>query len=84
MNCRSRKSGSESWRFTEIPIYIIPEKGRWMDSTALYRKTGPYDSQSPPALPDAQKDIPVPVMYLDGGVEPAGTKVISPYACKRE
>ncbi len=75
---------SESRRFTEVPNYIIPEKGKWMDSTALYRKTGPYDSQALRALPDAQKDIPVPVMYLDGGVEPAGTKVIWPYACKRE
>lgn len=75
---------SDSPRFIEVPNYIVPQNARWMDSTALYRKAPPYDSQSLKALPDAEKDIPVPVMYLDGTTEPAGTKLIWPYACKRD
>lgn len=74
---------SDSRRFAEIPNYIISENGRWMDSNALYRRTPPYDSPSLRATPDAEKGIPIPVMYLDGSVEPAGTKLIWPYACKR-
>jgi hypothetical protein len=75
---------SDSRRFAEVPNYIIPEKGHWMDPTALYRKTGPYDSPSLKALAEAEKEIPVPVMSLDGKVEPANAKLIWPYACKRE
>jgi hypothetical protein len=36
------------------------------------------------ALPDAEKSIPIPIMYLDGTTEPANTKLIWPYACRRD
>lgn len=75
---------SDSPRFTEIEGYIVPENGRWMDPNALYRRTPPYDSPSVKALPEIEKEIPVPVMYLDGSTEPANTRLIWPYACRRE
>lgn len=75
---------SDSPRFAEVPNYIIPEKGRWMDPTALYRKSAPYESVALRALPEAEKGVAVPVMFLDGAVAPAATKLIWPYACKRE
>jgi hypothetical protein len=70
-------------RYAEIAGNVVPEHGRWMDPVAFYRKSGPYDSQSMAALPDAQKFVPIPVMFLDGAVQPGGTKLIWPYACAR-
>lgn len=75
---------SDSPRFAEVPNSVIPERGLWMDPNALYRGSPPYDSPSLKALPEAEKKIPVPVMFLDGTMEPATTKLIWPYACKRE
>ena len=75
---------SDSPRFAEVADYIVPEKARWMDSNALYRKAPPYDSQSVKALPETDKNVPIPIMYLDGTTEPANTKLIWPYACKRD
>lgn len=74
---------SETRRYAEVQNYVIPENPRWMDSNAFYRKSGPYDSQSLKALPEAEKGIPIPIMYLDGTTEPVTTKMIWPYACKR-
>lgn len=63
---------------------IIPVKGRWMDPNALYRGKPPFDSTAMKALPEPEKNIPIPVMFEDGGAYPTGTKLIWPYACKRE
>jgi hypothetical protein len=35
------------------------------------------------ALPEAEKDVPIPVLFDDGEAFPADTKVVWPYACKR-
>ena len=75
---------SDSPQFVEVPNYVVPKDGRWMDPNALYRLKPPYDSQSLLSLPDAEKEVPVPIMYLDGTVEPAASKLIWPYACKRD
>lgn len=75
---------SDSPRFAEVPNYIVPEHVRWMDSNAFYRLTAPYDTTALRDLPDAEKGVPIPIMFLDGAVSPAGTKRIWPYACKRE
>lgn len=71
-------------KFAEVNDTVIPLDGRWMDPHALYRGKPPFDSQSLKALSDAEKDIPVPVMYENGTTEPAGTKLIWPYLCRRE
>jgi hypothetical protein len=75
---------SESPEFAVVPNYVVPKDGRWMDPNALYRKSPPYDSAALKALPEAEKEIPVPVMFLDGAVEPSGSKLIWPYACRRD
>jgi murein DD-endopeptidase MepM/ murein hydrolase activator NlpD len=75
---------SDSPRFAITPAYIVPEDVAWMDPSALYRKAPPYDSLSMKALPESEKSIPVPIMFLDGVTEPADTKLIWPYACARD
>ena len=62
---------------------VIPAEGRWMDPNALYRPAPPFESQAMKALPDAQKDVPIPVMIEGGSTVPAGTKLIWPYRCAR-
>jgi len=75
--------------FSKSPHYamqrfkLIPVKGRWMDPNALYRKSPPFDSYSMKALPDAEKQVPIPVMQEDGTTVPAQTKLIWPYACSK-
>lgn len=49
-----------------------------MDPPAIYRGREPYDTASLLALPAAEKDIPIPVMLLDGTVIPQGSKLIWP------
>lgn len=61
--------------FTAIDSYF-------MDPNAFYRLEGPYDSPSMLALPDDQKDIPVPYMKPNGTLVPADTKRIWPYTCE--
>ena len=61
---------------------IIPKDGWWMDPVALYRPQGPYDSASMKALPEGRKFVDIPVMFKDGALLPADTKLIWPYACK--
>lgn len=63
--------------------YVFPGKVRWMDPHGLYRQRAPFDSQSHKDLPDQEKAIAVPVMYVDGTTEPKDTKLIWPYACRR-
>ncbi len=74
---------SISPRFAVFGDYAIPEQVHWMDPPAIYRGREPYDTASLLALPAAEKDIPIPVMLLDGTVIPQGSKLIWPYACRR-
>lgn len=75
--------------FSDKPGYavdrndIIPVDGWWMDPNAMYRLQPPFDSASLKALPDAEKDVAIPVMLESGETVPANTKLIWPYACSR-
>ncbi|MDA0997560.1 MAG: peptidoglycan DD-metalloendopeptidase family protein [Proteobacteria bacterium] len=62
---------------------VIPNDGWWMDPNALYRLKPPFDSKTMKALPDAEKDVPIPVLVEGGGTVPANTKLIWPYACSK-
>lgn len=70
--------------YAEVHDVIIPVDGHWMDPVALYRQTPPHDTASMKALAEEQKTVPIPVMFEDGRVEPADTKLIWPYACRRK
>lgn len=73
---------AQSRRFTVRDDYVIAEKPHWMDPMALYRASGPYASQVLAQLPDAEKDVLVSVMLLDGRTVPAAARRIWPYACR--
>jgi len=75
---------STSEHYAENRDVIIPVDGYWMDPNALYRKTLPLDSTSMKALSEAEKAVPIPIMFEDGEVLPSGTKLVWPYTCKRE
>ncbi len=75
---------STSEHYTEQNDIIIPVDGYWMDPNALYRKTLPIDSPSMKALPEAEKGVPISIMFEDGKAFPADTKIVWPYRCKRE
>lgn len=62
---------------------VIPVNGHWMDPNALYHQRLPLDSYSMKALPEAEKQVPIPVLFDDGRVFPAATKLLWPYTCKR-
>ena len=62
---------------------IVPVDGYWMDPVALFRKAPPFDSASMKALPDAEKQVSVPVMFEDGETLPAKQKIVWPYTCTR-
>lgn len=75
--------------FSDKPDYaidpqgnVVPKDGWWMDPTAVYRLSPPFDSDSMKALPDANKWVRIPVMIEGGGTQPAGTRLIWPYACR--
>lgn len=70
--------------YTELNDGIIPVDGYWMDPNALYRKKPPFDSVSMKALPEAEKGVPVSIMFTDGETVPANTKLVWPYACRRQ
>ncbi|MCR4378307.1 MAG: peptidoglycan DD-metalloendopeptidase family protein [Rhodospirillales bacterium] len=71
-------------RYAENNDVIIPVDGRWMDPVALYRKALPLDSVSMKALAEMEKLVPIPIMFDDGSLQPADTKLIWPYACKSQ
>jgi murein DD-endopeptidase MepM/ murein hydrolase activator NlpD len=74
---------STSERYEEIQDVIIPAEGYWMDPVALFRKTLPLDSNSMKALPEAEKQVPVSIMFENGETFPAGTRIVWPYTCTR-
>ncbi len=43
----------------------------------------PLDSGAMQALPEAEKAVPIAVMFEDGEVSPAGAKFVWPYRCQR-
>ena len=75
--------------FSDTGIYgeandtIIPKNGRWLDPMAFYRGKAPFDSDAVRALPDAEKSVPIPVLFGDGTTLPAVTRMIWPYSCTR-
>ncbi|MDP6429522.1 MAG: peptidoglycan DD-metalloendopeptidase family protein [Rhodospirillales bacterium] len=75
---------SASPKFVVRGNKIIPVKGRWMDPNALYRKKPPFDSPAMKALPGPEKKVPISIMFEDGKVHPAGSKIVWPYTCKRK
>jgi murein DD-endopeptidase MepM/ murein hydrolase activator NlpD len=97
---RGRKAGMQSMRrrpaihfavwFSTSPDFvalrnkIIPVDGWWMDPNALYRKAPPFDSDAMKALPEAEKQVLIPVMLADGATVPADTRLIWPYTCTRQ
>lgn len=70
--------------YSESNDTIIPVDGYWLDPIAFYRQKGPFDSLSVKALPEAEKDVPIPVMFDDATTFPADTKLVWPYACRRD
>lgn len=74
---------SKSDKFVEHRGKIIPVDGWWMDPVALFRKNPPLDSAAMKALPEGEKQVPIPVMFEDGKTEPADSKLIWPYKCGR-
>jgi murein DD-endopeptidase MepM/ murein hydrolase activator NlpD len=62
---------------------VIPVDGWWMDPNALYRGKQPFDSATLKALPEAEKQVQIPVMLEDGTTVPAATRIIWPYACEK-
>ena len=75
---------SDTGRYGEVNDTIIPQNGRWLDPMAFYRRTGPFDSEAVRALPDAEKSVPIPVLFDDGTTLPADTRMIWPYRCARD
>jgi hypothetical protein len=74
---------SKANTYSESNDTIIPVDGYWLDPMAFYRQKGPFDTPSVKALPEAEKDVPIPVLFDDGTTFPADTKLVWPYACKR-
>ncbi len=70
-------------QYVALRTKVIPVEGWWMDPNALYRKKLPVDTQSLRDLPEDQKQVPISIMYDDGEVDPADTKLVWPYTCKR-
>jgi murein DD-endopeptidase MepM/ murein hydrolase activator NlpD len=74
---------STSDRYGDVLDRIIPVDGHWMDPVALFRKALPLDSASMKALPEPEKQVPISILFDDGEVFPAGSKIVWPYACAR-
>ncbi|MBI4191483.1 MAG: hypothetical protein HY525_13220 [Betaproteobacteria bacterium] len=59
------------------------DEGYWMDPVALFRKILPLDSNSMKALSEAEKQVLISVMFDNGQMFPANTKIVWPYTCTR-
>ena len=62
---------------------IIPEDGYWMDPNAFFLVDHPFDTETLKALPDNDKQVPIPVLLDDGNTIPSDTKTVWPYACSK-
>jgi murein DD-endopeptidase MepM/ murein hydrolase activator NlpD len=74
---------NKSGDYAETRDVIVPKNAQWMDPNALYRNKLPLDSASMKALPAAEKKVPISVMFEDGSLSPADTKLVWPYMCGR-
>jgi murein DD-endopeptidase MepM/ murein hydrolase activator NlpD len=74
---------STSESFADFRSTIIPADGYWMDPVALFRNKLPVDSASMKTLPEAEKRVPIAVMFDNGETFPVNTKIVWPYACTR-
>ncbi len=72
---------SSSKQYADIRNKIIPVDGYWMDPVALFRTNLPLDSVSMKALPEAEKQVPIAIMFENGETFPIKTKIVWPYAC---
>lgn len=63
--------------------YLIPVRGRWMDPVAFYRSQPPYNSDALAALPETDKQVPIPCQDSEGKAHQPNTKLIWPYSCSR-
>ncbi len=72
---------STSRKYMKNEKRLIPVDAYWMDPNALYRKLPPFDSASLKALPEKQKQVPIPYMLSSGEIIPVDTKIIWPYSC---
>jgi len=75
---------STSRKYMKNEKLLIPVNTYWMGPNALYRKFPPFDSASLKALPENQKQVPIPYMLSSGEIVPADTKVIWPYSCSQQ
>ena len=75
---------SDTATYGEVNDTIIPQNGRWLDPMAFYRGKAPFDSEAVRALPDAEKSVPIPVLFADGTILPADSRTIWPYSCTRD
>lgn len=74
---------STSELYADVRDTIIPVEGHWMDPVALFRKKLPLDSDSMKALPEAEKQVPISIMFDDSEAFPPNTKIVWPYTCVR-
>lgn len=75
---------SKSRKYMKNEKHLIPVDAYWMDPNALYRKFPPFDSASLKALPENQKQVPIPYILFSGEVVPVDTKLIWPYSCSQK
>lgn len=75
---------SASEQYVQVRNAIIPAEGYWLDPVALFRKTLPLDSNTMKELPEAEKKIPVSIMFDNGETFPTDTKIVWPYTCTRK
>lgn len=75
---------STSPRYVDDRDRIIPAEGYWMDPVALFRNKMPLDSGAMKALPEAEKEVPIAIMFEDGQTLPADAKIVWPYTCTRK
>ena len=75
---------STSEQYMVMRNVIIPAEGHWMDPVGLFRKTLPLDSGAMKALPEAEKPIPISIMFDNGDTFPADTRIVWPYTCTRK
>ena len=64
-------------------LAIIPEDGYWMDPNAFFLVDHPFNTGALKALPDNDKEVPIPVLLDDGNTIPSDTKTVWPYACSK-
>lgn len=74
---------SKASTYSEANSTIIPVDGYWLDPMAFYRGKEPFRSQHVKALQESEKDIDIPIMFDGGATQPADTKMIWPYTCRR-